>query len=85
MNASLTYGPRLQLPIEQAYIMRWDEKCARESCTRISVCGGVGGVAGGGGGRYRCFNINDSIKIEKKKKKKKTGLVAIGSRNYGGV
>ena len=33
------------------------EKIARESVY----------VWGEGGGRYRCFNINDSIKIEKKK------------------
>ena len=30
----------------------------------------MGGGGEGRGGRYRCFNINDSIKIEKKKKKR---------------
>ena len=64
MNASLNmvldYKGRHAIA-EQAYIMRRDEKWARENCTRICVC------VGGGEGSYRCFNINDSIKIEKKK------------------
>ena len=57
----------MPLPNKQAYIMRWDEKCARENCTRISVCAWGGGGGRGGGGRYRCININDSIKIKKKR------------------
>ena len=45
------------------------EKIARESLC-VFGGGGGGGGQGGGGGMYRCFSINDSIKIKKKKKKR---------------